>query len=160
MQTTITATYIYHNMLLIRMQTKILTEKVLVKGNRCVHECYKITGFEGILTRDKLPGKYLIGEPNFFLYESDSEKGLVFDGKIHHWTETQTGNCMRPKIDLTIENCKLNITVPFPLIGVDDVWEKNEFGKLMGYLKAAGSRLAEIRRKERESWQGPVEFEI
>ena len=134
----------------------ILTEKITVGGV----PCRKILGFEGILSYDELPEKYLEGVPSFDLYKS-SASHYEFDGSEMLWKA----------VDGIISAVSYNIPrgsdpivrlgpLPVHVLTVGDIYPEATFQAIVVWLKRAGSRLAKIRKQEKDAWSGKETIEI
>jgi hypothetical protein len=135
---------------------RILTEKVTIDGV----PCRKILGFEGILSRDELPKKYLDGFPKFDLYES-SASHYEFDGTRLRWIPSD-GNSRAVNYDIPTEaEPKIMLDVcPTYVLTVGDIYPENTFQNIMTWLRRAGSRLAKIRKQEKAAWSGKETVDI
>ena len=134
---------------------RILFEKILVNGVKC----RKITGFEGILGKDALPKKYIEGRPAFWQYNTATRGAHVFDGAKMGWQYSDGSNC---RLFLELPD-GIEIDVAgwcFAGMSVGDVWPETTYQELLTWLKRAGSRLAKIRKQEREAWSGSGADEI
>jgi len=133
----------------------ILTEKVMVKGVKC----RRILGFEGVLRDVELPKKYVTGCPSFWLYTGHKDGAHVFDGSKMRWSNpvgSNQGLIMNLPSGTEIDvGCFM-----FTGMNIGDVWPEPTFQKLLTWLKRACYRLAEIRREERNAWQGEELLEI
>lgn len=133
----------------------ILTEKIMVNGVKC----RKILGFKGISQKHELPEKYTACAPSFHVDFHRALGAHVFNGTIMEWEHpsgSTTGLRMRLPDDVHIDVGVYGFTG----MNVGDVWPETTFHELLACLKRAGSRLAEIRKQERESWKGKEEVEI
>ena len=138
-----------------RPATRILFEKILVNGVKC----RKITGFEGILQYDELPKKYVNGRPAFWLDSDCGGRHVFRDGRFC-WEVSGDwrGNGIRGQlphgVDVDVGH--------FGFAGIQEgsVWPETTYQELLTWLKRAGSRLAKIRREEREAWSGAGADEI
>lgn len=133
---------------------RILTKKVMV-GNV---PCRMILGFEGILGKEELPKKYVEGAPSFW-YHMGRTGAHVFDGNKMNWEYpdgSDIGLDMRLPAGVSIDvGC-----YTFSDMNVGDVWPEKTFQVLLTWLKRAGSRLAKIRKQEKEAWSGQETIEI
>ena len=134
---------------------KILFEKILVNGIKC----RKITGFEGILQHAELPKKYIEGCPAFW-YEGEAPLGAhVFNGVCMDW-QLPDDSCETVRVYLP-PGAKIDVgQYGFCGMNVGDIWPESTYQELLTWLKRAGSRLAKIRREEREAWSGSGADEI
>lgn len=133
----------------------ILTEKVTINGV----PCRKILGFEGILSRDELPKKYLEGSPMFCNEGVKRGHGhFEFDGeKLRYFGSDEITN-----IDIKVPRGKppeIDIGY-FLMLDEGDVWPETTFQNIMTWLRRAGSRLAKICKQEKVAWSGKEIVEI
>jgi hypothetical protein len=134
----------------------ILTEKVTVGGV----PCRKILGFEGILSYDELPGKYMDGEPSFDLYKS-SASHYEFDGYGMQWKSVDGTTCA-VSYNIPRDSDPIIELGPLPVhvLTVGDIYPEVTFQAIVVWLKRAGSRLAKIRKQEKDAWSGKETVEI
>lgn len=134
---------------------RILFEKILVNGTKC----REITGFEGILRKDELPKKYVDGCPAIWYDDLKSSGTHVFDGSHMTWLYPR-GYASLIVMELPT-SAKIDVG-PYMFIGmsVGDIWPDATYQKLLTWCKRAGSRLAKIRKEEREAWSGSGADEI
>jgi len=139
-----------------RKSARILTEKVLINDI----PCRKILGFEGILGRDELPGKYLEGKPEFHLVPKGEACWNIrhFDGShLALGGAASEVDCIgfgyegSPRVDMYGLSDVLN---------VGDIVPDTTFQNILIWLKRAGSRLAKIRAREKAAWSGKETVEI
>jgi ribosomal protein L21E len=135
---------------------KILTEKVTVGGV----PCRKILGFEGILSYDELPKKYMEGVPSFDLYES-SASHYEFDGYGMQWRAVDGTSCS-VGYNIPMDSDPIIGLGPSPVhvLTVGDIYPEATFQAIVVWLKRAGSRLAKIRQQEKDAWSGKETIEI
>jgi hypothetical protein len=135
---------------------RILFEKILVNGTKC----RRITGFEGILGSDELPGKYTEGVPSFDLYKA-SASHYEFDGYGMRW-KSLDGIVSAVSYNIPSDSDPVVALGPFPVhvLTIGDIYPEATYHAILTWLKRAGSRLAKIRQQEREAWSGPGADEI
>lgn len=135
---------------------RILTEKVTIDGV----PCRKILGFEGILSCDELPKKYMDGVPSFDLYES-SASHYEFDGFGMRW-RTVNGTTCAVSYNIPRDSDPKIVLGPCPVhvLTVGDIYPEVTFQAIVVWLKRAGSRLAKIRKQEKAAWSGKETIEI
>ena len=135
---------------------RILFEKVMVNGTKC----RKITGFEGILQYDELPGKYTEGVPSFDLYKS-SASHYEFDGSEMLWKSVD-GTSSAVSYNIPRDSDPIVVLGPLPVhvLTLGDIYPEATYRAIFIWLKRAGSRLAKIRREERDAWSGSGADEI
>ena len=134
---------------------RILFEKILVNGVKC----RRITGFEGILGGGDLPDAYISGVPSFWLRDPGLRGAHVFDGAKMDWqypdgSEHGISLELPPRTKISVGGWY------FAGMHVGDIWPESTYQELLTWLKRAGSRLAKIRRQEREAWSGSGADEI
>lgn len=134
----------------------ILTEKVTVSGV----PCRKILGFEGILSYDELPEKYLEGVPSFDLYKS-SASHYEFDGSEMLWKSVD-GTTRAVSYNIPRDSDPIIALGPLPVhvLTVGDIYPEATFQAIVVWLKRAGARLAKIRQQEKDAWSGKETIEI
>jgi hypothetical protein len=139
-----------------RKAAQILTEKVII----CNVPCRKILGFEGILGRDELPGKYLEGKPEFHLVPKGEAYWNIrhFDGShLVLGGAASEVDC----IDFRYEGSpKVEMYERSEVLNVGDIIPDATFQNILIWLKRAGSRLAKIREQEKAAWSGKETVEI
>ena len=116
------------------MQAKIVTEKIVVRGEKM----RKIMRFEGVLGRDALPVAYLNTRdvPLFYSNEPSNMPG------IYHAPAIDKACCW---------------------IYEGDIIQEAAFQELLVWMRRAGARLAKINArlaKENTDWHGEEEVEI
>jgi hypothetical protein len=137
---------------------KILIEKVTVGGV----PCRKILGFEGVLPCDELPEKYMGGKPRFFLSDCTDSK-YMFDGEVHRWVVhgCKIGiECVKYEIPEQSNPEVILDDMPIHRLATDEVYSEATFQAIVVWLKRAGSRLAKIRKQEKDAWSGKETIEI
>lgn len=135
---------------------RILTEKVMVGDVKC----RKITGFEGILTEEELPERYLAhgyrdGALWFAFKRTAINHTQIFDGSkmvSGPYTKETDGHLLfyPGHKDLYFDK----------LLFVGDIIPETTFQNILIWLKRAGSRLAKIKRQEQDAWTGQEEVSI
>ena len=135
---------------------RILTEKIMVNGVKC----RKITGFEGILRHDELPDTYVKGVPSFDLYRS-SASHYEFNGSEMSWKPVD-GTSIAVSYNVPRDPDPTIALGPLPVhvLTIGDIYPEATYQAILTWLKRAGSRLAKIRREEREAWSGAGADEI
>jgi hypothetical protein len=134
----------------------ILTEKVTVGGV----PCRRILGFEGILSYDELPEKYLEGVPSFDLYKS-SASHYEFDGYGMQWKSVD-GTTRAVSYNIPRDSDPIIELGPLPVhvLTVGDIYPEATFQAIVVWLKRAGARLAKIRKPEKDAWSCKETIEI
>ena len=133
----------------------ILTEKVTVSGV----PCRKILGFEGIMRKEDLPASYVNGKPAFYIDDSYAQNVRIFDGH-----EYKIGDYMEdPVCWLRVPNeCEHEVSFEGynPALSAGCVLKESDFQAWIKWMRRAGSRLAKIRKQEKDAWSGKETIEI
>jgi hypothetical protein len=134
---------------------RILTEKVTIDGV----PCRRIMGFEGVLDKSELPGRYIRDAPSFYLESCRLTGAHVFKGKVMEWDHPSGSNV---GLDIKLPHgVDIDVgTYAFTGMNVGDIWPEKTFQELLTWLTRAGSRLAKIRKQEKAAWSGKETVEI
>lgn len=133
----------------------ILTEKVTVGDV----PCRKILGFEGILRKEDLPAGYVNGKPAFYIDDSWAQNVRIFEGHGY-----EIGDYMGdPVCWLYVPNeCEHEVRFEGynPALSAGCVLKESDFQAWIKWMRRAGSRLAKIRKQEKDAWSGKETVEI
>jgi len=119
-------------------QTVIRWMKVIRDGEKC----YQITGFENVLGEAELPHAYCVSGP---LYLKTREGGICL---------------YLPRVQKFEHPIPGQSAIFIEMVEVGDVISEETLNVIITWMQRAGARLAKIRRKEREAWNGEGETVI
>jgi hypothetical protein len=134
---------------------RIRTEKIWVDDTKC----RKVLGFEGILGEEDLPEEYTNGSPAFYIdVNCPSPSGHVFRDNRMYWLPVSGDLVIR---FACADRMRIDVGA-FGFTGIHEgsIWPETTWQELLKWMKAAGSRLAAINRRERDSWKGEEVVEI
>jgi hypothetical protein len=116
-------------------------------------------GFEGILRKEDLPASYVNGKPAFYIDDSWAQNVRIFEGHGY-----EIGDYMEDPVCWLYVPMECEHEVRFegynPALSAGCVMKETDFQAWVKWMRRAGSRLAKIRKQEKDAWSGKETIEI